>query len=136
MIFDLCTSLQEALEDEVQQLLELEKIPSLKEERAVQEAMMNEEAKKKQELEKQKSQVDKVKEEKALRQMVDEELYRRKQSNRRSKNLPISKLVSNSKGKHSVLELGHPSTRKAGFNWICRLIIYQICGMTSSLLIG
>ena len=99
MIFDVCTSVQEVLEDEVQQVIESEKIPSLKEERSFQEAVSREEAKKKEELEKQKSKLDKAKEDRILKEKVDEELYRRKQTDRRNKSSSISKPVTVIKGK-------------------------------------
>ena len=123
MIFDLCISLQEVLEDEVRQILESRKIPSLKEERAVQEAILNEEAKRKEELEKQKSRVSKAEEERVLRQKVDEELYRRKQSNRRSKNQSISKPMSSSKGRDSVFNLVPFLIQSDSSVWGLRLIV-------------
>ena len=106
MIFDVCICIQEILEDEVQQIIETEKIPSLKEERSFQEAVSIEEAKKQEQLDKQRSKLDKAEEDRILKEKVDEELYRRKQSDRRTKNSSISKSVSVIEGKNYCSKLG------------------------------
>ena len=91
MIYDLCTAIQDVLEDEVEQNLETEQLPSLEEERAVKEAKLLEEAKQREEDEMHKLENAKAEEDRKLKEMVDEELSRRKPSNRKSKQvIPLS----------------------------------------------
>lgn len=109
MIHDITTSIQDILEDEVTARENEETLPSLKEERAVQEAAANLLAKQQEEEMQKKKDEEKAEEDRVLQQMVDEEVRRKgMMMKRRSRPLPVQTL-SSSNGM-----------------WICISSIYQI----------
>jgi len=104
MIHEITTSIQDILEDEATARENEETLPSLKEERAVQEAAKQQE----EEMQKKKDE-EKAEEDRVLQQMVDEEVRRKEMMmKRRSRPLPVHTL-SSSNGM-----------------WICLSSIYQI----------
>ena len=108
MIHDIATSIQDILEDEVSARENEETLPSLKEERAVQEAAANLLAKQQEEEMQKKKDEEKAEEDRVLQQMVDEEVRRKEMMmRRRSRPLPVQTL-SSSNGM-----------------WICISSIYQ-----------
>ncbi|KAH0562566.1 hypothetical protein GP486_002750 [Trichoglossum hirsutum] len=90
MIFDLATSIRDALEEDVQFRAEDKALPSLEEERAKQEAEAQSRAQKQDEEIRRKKQEESIEEERMLGRMVEEELKRRKDKAReiRRKNRP------------------------------------------------
>ncbi|KAF2086978.1 Serine/threonine-protein kinase, partial [Saccharata proteae CBS 121410] len=85
MIYEIATTVQEILEDTAQAKEEDAALPSLEEERAVQEAAAEKLAKAQEKEELRKKEVEKAEEDRMLQLMVDEEMNRRKESKRRSK---------------------------------------------------
>jgi translation initiation factor 2-alpha kinase 4 len=87
MIYELATAVQDLLEDEATFREEGQAIPSLEEERVVQEAEITKLAKEQEEEEFRKKQEEKAEEDRVLQQMVEAEMHKRREVKRKSKNL-------------------------------------------------
>ncbi len=110
MIYELCTFIQDILEDDVRAREEGDQLPSLIEERAVHEAAANETARQEHEAELRRQEVEKAEEERVLKQMVDEEMSKRHEVRRKGKpssHIPLRQRHSECSPDYLVRQLDH-----------------------------
>jgi translation initiation factor 2-alpha kinase 4 len=85
MIYDIATAIQDILEDEASFKEKGQALPSLEEERVVQEAEITKLAKKQEEQDLKKKQEEKAEEDRVLQQMVETEMQKRREMKRKSR---------------------------------------------------
>jgi eukaryotic translation initiation factor 2-alpha kinase 4 len=108
MVHEIASAIQDVLEDEAQFKASGEMLPSLEEERVVQEAALSKIAQQQEEEEAKRREEEKAEEDRVLQQMVEEEMNRRRDMKRKSRgvvgDLPnTGRFLMNSLGSHNIL---------------------------------